>query len=636
VLAYHSLSAGWDDPLCVDPQTFAEQMQSLASRGYRGVTFGEAARATGKERLLAITFDDAFASVVAARPVLDGLGWPATVFAPTVPVETQSPMRWLLGDRWSEEQDAELLPLTWQALAELRDAGWEIGSHSRTHPRLSELADDAATEELAGSRAEIESRLGSCTSVSYPWGEVDDRLVELARQAGYTSGSGLVGGRRRGPLAVPRFAVAASDGELHYALKTSVFVWRARESGAWRAVDYLRHGRHPRTGNARTALVLDGNTGPGLAVTRSLGRAGWRVLVPAGSRSSRSRLAHEGVEVPDAVRHPDELAAILRDLAGREEVDLVVPTTDASLEVAWDALGSAGVPIAGGDAATVRLSLDKAASLAAAEQHGFPVPAWRAPATIDEARAAIRELGLPCVVKPRRSFRRVDGAFEHRRHAFVESDQQLEQVLAALGGDDELPLLQEFVPGRAVSTTAVVQGGRVVARIARETFTFHPVAGGTSVWKRTIAPSDAGVEDAVRLLVEPGLEGVAEVEYQVGADGVPRFMEIGARLHGWVPLAVAAGVDLPVLAAAVALGEPVRPVDAYRVGLEMRWPAGEVLRARDALLRSESLPPGVSRADVLSGLWPVWKPGMRYDGIDLGDLKPWLRLPPGLLRPGSR
>ena len=41
----------------------------------------------------------------------------------------------------------------------------------------------------------------------------------------------------------------------------------------------------------RTALVLDGGHGPALATVRSLGRAGWRVLTTAGTRSSASRYA---------------------------------------------------------------------------------------------------------------------------------------------------------------------------------------------------------------------------------------------------------------------------------------------------------------------------------------------------------
>jgi carbamoyl-phosphate synthase large subunit len=52
-------------------------------------------------------------------------------------------------------------------------------------------------------------------------------------------------------------------------------------------------------------------------------------------------------------------------------------------------------------------------------------------------------------------------------------------------------------------------------------------------------------------------------------DGAPRFTEINARLGGGVPLAIAAGVDVPALLLADAAGLPVEAPapGAYRQGL---------------------------------------------------------------------
>src|SRR5436190_6406123 len=85
-------------------------------------------------------------------------------------------------------------------------------------------------------------------------------------------------------------------------------------------------------GARRTALVTDGDSGPALAVVRSLGRAGWRVLVPAGSRSARSRFAAAVVDLPDGAEHPDDFAAALGEALAAERVDVVAPFTDATLE----------------------------------------------------------------------------------------------------------------------------------------------------------------------------------------------------------------------------------------------------------------------------------------------------------------
>lgn len=373
-----------------------------------------------------------------------------------------------------------------------------------------------------------------------------------------------------------------------------------------------------------SALVLDGASGPALAVTRSLGRAGWRVYAQAGTRSARSRFATGTVIIPDSARDPDGFGRYLRAVLGELEISLLVPATDASVELAWenaDALGDGR--ILGGDRHNTQLCLDKASTLAAADAHGFPTPRWFAPADLDEADAALAELGLPLVVKPRRSYARWNESLQHRRHAVADTEERFRQCVRELAEPDgALPVLQALVPGRACAVSAVVHSGDVLAYVARETLSFEPVSGGTSVWKRTISPDSPGVHESLDLLRGIGYEGLAEVEYQADGDRVC-LMEIGARVHGWVPLAIAAGVDLPLIAARAAMGEPTAGPREYKVGAEMRWIAGEVARVRTALSRQPNLPPGVSRGEVLASAVPPWKPGMRYDGLDVTDLGPW-------------
>jgi predicted ATP-grasp superfamily ATP-dependent carboligase len=213
---------------------------------------------------------------------------------------------------------------------------------------------------------------------------------------------------------------------------------------------------------------------------------------------------------------------------------------------------------------------------------------------------------------------------QQRRHGVAETPEEFRRLVHELSGPDHaLPVIQAFVPGRACAVSAVVHEGEVLTYIARETLSFEPVSGGTSVWKRTIPPDSPGVRDSLELLVALGYEGLAEVEYQLDAGG-PRFMEIGSRVHGWVPLAVAAGIDLPLIAAKAAMGEPTPAPPVYEVGAEMRWLRGEVARLRVALSRRPHLPPGISRRRILANAFPPWRPGMHYDGFDLSDPGPWL------------
>lgn len=375
--------------------------------------------------------------------------------------------------------------------------------------------------------------------------------------------------------------------------------------------------------NRRTVLVVDGSRGSALAAVRSLGRAGWRVIAPAGTPAAASRHAAETTTVPDAVRCPREFVDAIDRLAGAGGIDLVAPSTDAALYLLHKRCDpGTAIPVLGGSRSSFRATASKSTLLATAAAAGFPTPAWGAPASAQEARRLSAEIGFPCVVKPRHSYV-LRERFRHRRHRIVHTHAELDDAVAALAeADGTPPLVQAFVSGRSLSVSAVIDHGETVALAVRETRSFDPPKGGTSVWKRTLSVSEPGVDAALRLLEAIGFQGLAEVEYQVDAAGRPRLMEINPRLHGWTSLAVAAGADLPLAAGRAAVGEPCgRPMVA-RPGVESRWLGGEVSRIRQLLRRRPELPPGRTRLGELRQAWPPWRPGMRYDGLDLADPRP--------------
>jgi peptidoglycan/xylan/chitin deacetylase (PgdA/CDA1 family) len=249
ILCYHAVDDTWPDrSLSVSSALFRRQLALLQAAGYRAVTFGALpAVARPDERVVAITFDDAFTSVATtAFPILAEVGWTATVFAPTAPVTEGSFMYWISAEV-RRRHPVAAAQLDWPSLERLVHAGWEVGSHSRTHRLLSRHDDVELGAELEGSRREIEERLGACASVSYPWGEVDDRVVDAARRAGYRAGSGLAGRFDwSDPMRSPRITIAGNDGEARFSFKSSRPLWGLRSSSLWNALDALRGLNGPR------------------------------------------------------------------------------------------------------------------------------------------------------------------------------------------------------------------------------------------------------------------------------------------------------------------------------------------------------------------------------------------------------
>lgn len=230
VLCYHAISSAWPAEVAVTPVHFARQIEVLKERGYRGVTFGSIARGEEADKVVAVTFDDAYRSVVEhALPVLNRLGMPATVFVPTDYVGRDL-ISWARLGRWvGTGYEDELKPMSWEEVRALSGAGWEIGSHTKSHPNLTRIPDEQLSTELRDSRQKCEEQIGKpCRSLAFPFGDHDDRVVSAAERAGYSAAATLLaGGAGRSPLRWPRVFVSRQDGARLYRLRTSPFVRRS-------------------------------------------------------------------------------------------------------------------------------------------------------------------------------------------------------------------------------------------------------------------------------------------------------------------------------------------------------------------------------------------------------------------------
>lgn len=240
VLCYHAVSETWPADLSVTPEAIEGQLSALVDRGYRGVTFSEAVE-EGSGRRLAVTFDDAYRSVCElALPILDRLGLPATVFVPTAHVDSAEPMSWAGIDRWiGGPHEQEMLCMSRDQLLALDRLGWEIGAHTHTHPRLSQLAGAELRAELERPRQLLTEWFGKpCRSLAYPYGDFSPTVVAATRAAGYSSAATLAAtSTTREPLLWPRVGVYHGEAGWRFRLKVAPL---ARRGG-------LARLRHPLT-----------------------------------------------------------------------------------------------------------------------------------------------------------------------------------------------------------------------------------------------------------------------------------------------------------------------------------------------------------------------------------------------------
>src|SRR5439155_5834 len=102
--------------------------------------------------------------------------------------------------------------LAWHGAGGWRARGFDSGSHTTSHARLTWLDDAGAADGLGRAREALVQRLGASAgrAVAYPFGAADARVERLARSAGYELGFGGVRGNG-GAMHVPRIPVYVWD-----------------------------------------------------------------------------------------------------------------------------------------------------------------------------------------------------------------------------------------------------------------------------------------------------------------------------------------------------------------------------------------------------------------------------------------
>lgn len=195
ILLYHRIANVSDDPhkLSVTPENFRSHLAILAKNGYKFISMSECIQGTKfKTRTAVVTFDDGYAdNLYNALPILESLKIPATIFVVSGKITERNMVQ--MPFYWDEETEAKDrgIPLTKEELIKLASHPLiEIGAHTITHPRLSELSIEMQKEEIENSKKDLEAVIGkSVIGFAYPFGGADKdftrETMDIVRSAGF-------------------------------------------------------------------------------------------------------------------------------------------------------------------------------------------------------------------------------------------------------------------------------------------------------------------------------------------------------------------------------------------------------------------------------------------------------------------
>jgi peptidoglycan/xylan/chitin deacetylase (PgdA/CDA1 family) len=221
VLMYHSIAEDVDESVpryfrtVTTPETFERHMgflQGMSQPRPLGSLAPHLADSLMSPRSIrrpvVVTFDDGFRDFyTTAFPILERFGFRATVFLASG----------FMGKTFLTGREC----LRVGEVRELAEKGIEFGSHTITHPKLTELSRGKITEELVGSKNMIQNIVGSEVSLfSYPYrfpaedAQFTRKLGALLLQHGYSAGVTTAIGMSRAsddPLFLRRLPINDTD-----------------------------------------------------------------------------------------------------------------------------------------------------------------------------------------------------------------------------------------------------------------------------------------------------------------------------------------------------------------------------------------------------------------------------------------
>lgn len=366
-------------------------------------------------------------------------------------------------------------------------------------------------------------------------------------------------------------------------------------------------------------LVLDGEQRASLAVVRSLGSAGYRVV--AGASTPRalafaSKYASGRVVLPDPLADPSAYLGAVRAAVDEHGCSVVLPVTEPSaLALLGDPELSDRLPMPRPEA--FHAANDKVELLARAERLGLDVPRF----TTLEAATDLAGSGwdtYPAVMKPGRSVVGEGAARRKTQVAFADDADQLAASLGDLPAEAYPVMLQERLDGAGLGVFLLLHEGELVASFAHRRIREKPPRGGVSVYRESVRADPVLVEQAERLLRSFEWTGVAMVEFKRDeATGRNGLMEINGRFWGSLQLAIDAGVDFPRLLVDRFLGLARETCTEYRLGVRSRWLWGDLDHLLIRLRR------GGTRASLARWFVPWW-PGDRFEVLRLSDPRPFV------------
>jgi predicted ATP-grasp superfamily ATP-dependent carboligase len=334
-------------------------------------------------------------------------------------------------------------------------------------------------------------------------------------------------------------------------------------------------------------ILTSGKLWCSLVVIRCLGRHGIKVAcgesrvdeIPL-STAFYSRYCKIHFSYPPFETEPENFVNAICDFANQhKEYDVLMPVYSETYVIAKyvDYIKSRSphlkIPLHLYD--YINIANDKLQITELAEKIRVPVPQTFYPHSIEEAKTIKDQINYPAVIKLR-------SAEAGLGMAYIRDSQEMpliyEETVKKFSLDlNNLPIIQEMVPGIDYGAAALFNHGQLRAKVAFKSIRCVPPTGGRMVLRESVL-QDQMLNALIALADEMHWHGLLMADFRLDErDNIPKLLEVNPRFWFSTYQAIAAGVEFPYLLYQMAAFNDIDPVENYKIGIRTGYIWNETL-----------------------------------------------------------
>lgn len=343
-----------------------------------------------------------------------------------------------------------------------------------------------------------------------------------------------------------------------------------------------------------TSVLVFGNYRPSITVVRSLGRAGYHVIVGLGKDTSfaeRSKYCAEIWPHPPIRNSESFIQALIEFVRARPDLSLLFPVHQTSVALIArnrHRLPDTATPVIA-DPTIVETCLDKIRMFELATSVGAPLEPFAAVSNLAALDAAVDDIGFPSIVRPIGSGpERLPGG---KKAAICPDKRILNHEFSSWPAGHAKLLVQRFAPGPRHNVYFAAREGEILGRVEVVIHRTDQMDDtGFAVEGMSVTPSAALDRYSEALIRALKYTGVGCLQFVNRGEGEFHFLELNPRLGANYVIVDYCGLDLAVMACDLATGrykKNTEVVQDYPAGVRYAWTFGDIRGLRNARAQAE-------------------------------------------------